>query len=379
MSGSNQAIFMNLRSFGDPGLFTWGLAGSGQLGHNDTGTAGFPQTKEANIRKLGADEWEDSQIALVGGYAAAVKSNGTLWTWGNNTSGALGSGSFLTGRRSSPVQVGALTNWAKVGGQGRIRRAIKTNGQLWAWGLNDGGQLGLNDIVNRNSPVQVGTDTDWADIYPFHAIKTNGTMWAMGGAGFTASLGLLGLNDVTARSSPVQVGALTNWSDMSSEGQFAIKTDGTIWSWGYNNVGQAGHNDQGVYRSSPTQIGALTSWVAIAPAGALKNDGTLWLWGGSNHGALGNGIVNAYNSRSSPIQLGSDTDWSWFERGGFSNMAIKTNGQLWSWGRNEYYQLGLGFSSGGASNQGVGTPTQVGTETTWYAAYTGASTAGLKE
>jgi alpha-tubulin suppressor-like RCC1 family protein len=354
------------------GLFTWGLNNNGQLGHDDRATS-------ENARKLGGSEWDNSQISLRGNYAAAVKSDGTLWTWGNNTGGALGSGSFLTAQRSSPVQVGALTNWAKVIGYGPRKFAVKTDGTLWSWGRNEGGELGLNDVNDRNSPVQVGTDTNWAEVYPLHAIKTNGTLWAIGGGGFNASLGLLGLNDVVARSSPVQVGALTNWSKMSSEGQFAIKTDGTIWSWGSNNVGQAGQNDRGVYRSSPTQIGALTSWVAITSAGARKNDGTLWLWGASSHGALGNGVVNDGFPRSSPVQLGSDTDWSWFNRGGSSNFAIKTNGTLWGWGRNDYGQLGLGYSSGGASNQGVGSPTRVGAATTWYAAYAGSAASGLRE
>jgi alpha-tubulin suppressor-like RCC1 family protein len=166
---------------------------------------------------------------------------------------------------------------------------------------------------------------------------------------------------------------------MSRENQFAIKTDGTIWVWGINGSGSSGLNDNIAFRSSPTQIGALTSWVAITSAGARKNDGTLWLWGASSHGALGNGVVNDGSPRSSPVQLGSDTNWSWFDRGGFSNFAIKTNGQLWGWGRNDYGQLGLGYSSGGASTQGVGSPKQVGAATTWYAAYAGSAASGLRE
>jgi len=117
------------------------------------------------------------------------------------------------------------------------------------------------------------------------------------------------------RSSPVQVGSGTDWSDVvttsSGPAIYALKTNGTIWSWGRNVNGNLGQNDA-THRSSPTQIGSLTGWTKIAPAaqgshaGAIRN-GALWLWGNNAYGQLGqnNAIL-----RSSPVQVGSGTGWA---------------------------------------------------------------------
>jgi alpha-tubulin suppressor-like RCC1 family protein len=105
---------------------------------------------------------------------------------------------------------------------------------LYAWGRNNNGQLGLNDVADRSSPVQVGALNDWAQVAAggahTAAIKTNGTLWTWGAGGS----GRLGLNDVVARSSPVQVGALTDWSQVTAGTSHtaAIKANGTLWSWG---------------------------------------------------------------------------------------------------------------------------------------------------
>jgi alpha-tubulin suppressor-like RCC1 family protein len=85
-----------------------------------------------------------------------------LWTWGRNSSGELGIGN--TTSRSSPVQVGALTNWKLVDASQGFCFAIKTDGTLWTWGGNSSGQLGLGNTTNRSSPVQVGALTTWLSI-----------------------------------------------------------------------------------------------------------------------------------------------------------------------------------------------------------------------
>jgi hypothetical protein len=106
--------------------------------------------------------------------------------------------------------------------------------KLYSWGNNGNGQLGLNDIVARSSPVQVGALTDWTQVTAgtshTAAIKTNGTLWTWG----QGTYGRLGQNDVANRSSPVQVGALTDWAQVAAGGAHtaAIKTNGTLWTWG---------------------------------------------------------------------------------------------------------------------------------------------------
>lgn len=366
MSGIHQAVIGSFIFEPTAGLFTWGSAAQGELGHNKiTGNDGFPTANKQNVPdQLGGSEWDDARsISTVRGFTGIVKSDGTLWTMGNNQHGQLGIGNTVA--RSSPVQVGALTNWNIIQTAENSFRAIKTDGTMWSWGRNNRGQLGINaDEFNpKSSPVQIGALTTWAALGRYHAIKTDGTLWAWG----FNSQGRLGLNDTANRSSPVQVGALTNWESLSPFASFAKKTDGSIWSWGSNNRGQLGHNVSGAVnpsRSSPTQIGALTNWTQVSYASAIKTAGTLWKWGSSDFGNLGNGLFYGFD-RSSPVQLGSDT-WQLISCDGRSNLAIKTAGTLWGWGNNVYGQLGVGYVSGGSSNQGVSAPIQVGTVDTWY-------------
>jgi alpha-tubulin suppressor-like RCC1 family protein len=153
-------------------------------------------------------------VSGAGKTVAAIKTDGTLWTWGTNPTGQLGTfnGSNPT---SSPVQVGTLTNWKLVSGQQNSFAAIKTDGTLWTWGANTSGQLGLFDIIHRSSPVQVGTLTNWKLVTPAYdnvaSIKTDGTLWVWG----SNSGGKFGLGDFVNRSSPVQVGTLTNWKQVA--------------------------------------------------------------------------------------------------------------------------------------------------------------------
>jgi alpha-tubulin suppressor-like RCC1 family protein len=116
------------------------------------------------------------------------------------------------------VQVGALTTWAQVAGGYAFSLAIKTDGTMWSWGFNNEGALGLNDTIIRSSPVQIGALTTWAQVAGKNgfslAIKTDGSLWSWG----FGTLGQLGLNAATNRSSPVQVGALTTWSQLAKGG-----------------------------------------------------------------------------------------------------------------------------------------------------------------
>nr|QMP83643.1 MAG: hypothetical protein [Caudoviricetes sp.] len=279
----------------------------------------------------------------------------SLWSWGFNGNGQLGLGDIT--HRSSPVQVGSLTNWSQVSGS----LAIKTDGTLWSWGSNFGGELGLGDRTHRSSPVQVGLLTNWSLVAGGQshslAIKTDGTLWSWGGNNY----GELGLGDITNRSSPVQIGSLTNWSQVSGGlwHSLAIKTDGTLWSWGRNTWGQLGLGNL-THRSSPVQVGFLTNWSLVASGGyqqsfAIKTDGTLWSWGRNEVGQLGLGDTT---HRSSPVQVGSLTNWSKVA-GGSQSLAIKTDGTLWSWGTNSIGELGLGDRTSRSS------PVQVGSLTNW--------------
>jgi alpha-tubulin suppressor-like RCC1 family protein len=102
-----------------------------------------------------------------------VKTDGTLWSFGINFYGQLGLSNTVY--RSSPVQVGGLTNWKYVTGGYYHTAAIKTDGTLWCWGYNIFGHLGLSDQINRSSPVQVGSLTTWKQVTGgyYHTIAVN--------------------------------------------------------------------------------------------------------------------------------------------------------------------------------------------------------------
>ena len=333
------------------GLYIWGDNSQGQLGLGNT-------TNYSSPKQVGGP-W----FSVSGGNSQtlATKTNGTLWSWGNNNFGQLGLGN--TTNYSSPKQVGALTTWLNIAAGQYHTLATKTDGTLWAWGRNDSGQLGLgNTTYAFSSPVQVGALTTWSKItgsISFSlAIKTDGTLWSWG----ANASGQLGLGNITNRSSPVQVGALTTWSNVSANAYFFIasKTDGTLWSCGANGSGQLGLGDI-TNRSSPVQVGALTTWSSIAAGNAyglaIKTGGTLWSWGGNGSGQLGLGDIT---NRSSPVQVGALTTWSKVSASTTPHsLSIKTDGTLWSWGANNDGQLGLGNTTYRSS------PNQVGALTTW--------------
>jgi alpha-tubulin suppressor-like RCC1 family protein len=305
----------------DATLWAWGRNSNGQVGDNTV----INRSSPVQIGTL--TTW---QSVRAGGYhSLAKKTDGTLWSWGNNFRGQLGTNNITY--RSSPVQIGALTTWANLAAGSRHSLATKNDGTLWAWGYNFLGQLGINlssSYSQRSSPVQVGALTNWsrpsASGQNSASVKTDGTLWTWG----SNNAGQLGTNDTAYRSSPVQVGGLADWAQVSAGTDFttAIKTTGTIWSWGSNSGGKLGTGSAISGRSSPAQIGALTNWMSVSGTQghviASKVDGTVWGWGQGYAGAIGN---NSSSNQDSPVQIGSLTKWgSVISTGNQSSFAIFT-------------------------------------------------------
>ena len=351
-NGELQDIYLNwnefekIDNFVGNRLWMMGMNPDGQMGNNGPVNV----SRSSPIQTVsGGTNWR--QILVTEQFTlGALKTDGTLWTWGRNQYGQLGTNDRIN--RSSPVQVvGNATNWKQISSTGEGISAIKTDGTLWLWGRNNNAQLGDNTIITRSSPVQIfGGGTNWRQTGGRMAIKTDGTLWTWG----NNSRGELGDNTTIARSSPVQVfGGGTNWKQAVMGGASfngvdgcaaAIKTDGTLWTWGRNETGQLGLNDR-TPRSSPVQIlGGGTNWRSISGASwhlsAIKTDGTLWLWGRNQYGQLGtNDIVH----RSSPVQvLGGGTNWKSVPPVTLANCtgALKTDGTLWFWGFNSYGGFG---------------------------------------
>jgi alpha-tubulin suppressor-like RCC1 family protein len=350
------------------GLFTWGFNNTGQLAANSV----IQRSSPVQVGAL--TTW--TRVGGNNGTSIGIQSDGTLWTWGNSDAGLLGTGLAFPAQpyTSSPIQVGGTT-WAEVadGNPSQHMAAIRTDGTLWLWGSNSVGQLGDNTANNRSSPVQtVSGGANWAQVSlgESHstAIKTDGTLWTWG----LNTYGQLGDNSITTRVSPVQI-AGTTWKQVSGGASHlaAVKTDGTLWTWGAGTFGRLGLGDE-VNRSSPVQVGGLTDWDEVHCGYnhtlALKTDGTLWAIGGANNaGQLGLGSTA---HQSSPIQIGVATDWIHVRGGLLQTAAIRFSGTLWTWGDN--FNGGLGLNN--TTNQS--TPAQVGSLTGWQFVDGGGGTAG---
>jgi alpha-tubulin suppressor-like RCC1 family protein len=313
-------VLIRREYFNDGTLWTWGWNLSGQLGDNTTSTRSSPVTTAG-----GGTNWRQ----VAGGYnhTAAIKTDGTLWTCGYNYNGQLGDNTTST--RSSPVTtVAGGTNWRQVAGGGSHAAAIKTDGTLWTWGYNVFGHLGDNTTSSRLSPVTTaGGGTNWRQVAcGYHhtaAVKTDGTLWTWG----VNNYGQLGDNTLTDRSSPVTtVAGGTNWKQVA--GGFyhtaAVKTDGTLWTWGRNNNGQLGDNTTSTRSSPVTTVAGGTNWRQVAGGGsrtaAIKTDGTLWTWGRNNYGQLGD---NTLTDRSSPVTtVAGGTNWKQVASGSDHTAAI---------------------------------------------------------
>ncbi len=319
-------------------LYSWGHNQQGELGQGNRNVHySSPTQLPGNWSRLGEG----------GGNATnqgAIKPDGTLWLTGTNGGGQLGQNTQGSSM-SSPVQVGSDTTWARFASLSNVTAAVKTDGTLWSWGSGSYGTLGHNSTTQYSSPVQIpGTTWSTAE-YALgggesdgSALKTDGTLWVWG----RNFMGELGQNNRTPYSSPKQIPG--SWASAQSEvgySAFRVNTDGELYAMGSNSNGQLGDNST-THRSSPVQIPG-TTWAATNPkvngysTWVIKTDGTLFAWGDNGYGQLGQNNLTKY---SSPVQIPGT---SWHEVAGMTDggvVATKTDGTAWSWGLNYAGNLG---------------------------------------
>jgi RHS repeat-associated protein len=317
----------------DGSVWSWGSNFKGQLG-DGTNTE---RTVPVQVSGLATGV---IAVAAGFGHSVALKSDGTLHAWGDNSSGQLGDGTMT--ERTTPVEVDFLAEVIAVSAGYSFTVALKNDGSAWSFGRNDVGQLGNGTTTDQISPVQVaglsGATAITAVFSQTFAVKNDGTVWAWG----RNSIGQLGDGLTTQRTSPVQVSRLTELVAVAagSYHSLAIKGDGTAWAWGDNYFGQLGDGttDQ---RTDPVQIGGLTGVVMLAANNthtvAVKNDGTVWACGDNSHGQLGN---NTTIQQLTAVPVSGLSGATKVSAGGYHTVAVKGDGSVWSWGYNLNGQLG---------------------------------------
>jgi len=320
----------------DGSLWSVGNNSHGQLGNGST----FPRRSPVRI---GMDyNWVYVSVGPGGTHVAAIRTDGSLWTWGNNQSSRLGDGTVIT-RRTRPFRIGTSYDWATVSAGNSHNVAIRTDGSLWAWGGNGRGQLGDDTRTTRHIPTRIGNDADWATASAGSAhtvaIRMDGSLWVWGSNGW----GQIGDGAVTTvdqhnrliadndRRTPVRIGSDYDWAFVSAGNQHtvAIRGDGSLWTWGRNNRGQLGNGTTSARNPLPTRVGTDYDWAYVSTdfdnAFAIRTDGTLWAWGDNREGWLGDGTRT---DRHTPTQIGMATNWRSVSR----SAAVKTNYSVWGWG-----------------------------------------------
>ena len=353
----------------DGTVWTWGANGAGKLGIGDATTNRMLIPVE--VHGAGNVDYLHSVSAIMGGevHNVALKSDGTVWSWGANAFGMLGDGT--TNDSALPVQTGLganppLTGVTRLGGRPYFTLAVKSDGSIWGWGMNRYGQMG-NGTVNPltgpqvtvpvlvsnsapggaiNGPVQVTCG------YQFGAaLLANGTVWTWG----SGSHGELGNGTTGSSYFPARVPGLTNITAISA-GWFhilALKADRTVWAWGNNSNGELGDgtvNNQ----SNAVQVLNVTNIVVVSGgdshSSALGADGTVWKWGRNDVGELGNGTTNGI-ANPVPAKMLLDKFGAGFSNivmlsaRDYHNIAVRADGSVWMWGANDQGQCGVGSTN----------------------------------
>lgn len=353
---SGNYVSYTINKFGQ--LFSTGRNASGEFGN------GINRNKPHQVLSAEPFVAISTASATFNGHTLAIDALGDLYSWGQNNDGQLGIGSNHT-HQLTPTLVESEIPWKSIGSGFQFSAGVKQDSSLWSWGRNGQGQLGLaQGIFSRNLPTRIGSENTWKEVVcggEFAlAIQYNGTLWAWG----ANTQGQLGIGSTGNQFTPVQVGSDTTWIKLSSNHQhtLALKADSTLWSWGNNQHGRLGRFGS---TNTPQQVGE-DKWIAIAAGGlhslGIKADSSVWAWGYNLYAQLGD---NSTQSRSVPTLVNQAEKWIQVSAGHEHSLALKSDSSLWAWGRNGAGQLSDSVSYVGSMNRAqVPTLVQPGTKFT---------------
>ena len=330
----------------DGTVWAWGANYLGQLGNGTTTDSLVPkQISSSSLSGVSA-------IAAKDLHNLALKKDGTVWGWGYNYYGELGDGttgtSILTPKQISSSSLSGVINIA-LGKYHSL--ALKSDGMVWAWGANYLGQLGDGTTTDSLVPKQISSSSlseviaITAGYYHNLALKSDGMVWSWG----RNDSGQLGDGTTTNSLVPKQVLSGVIAIAAGTDFSLALKSDGTVWGWGYNYYGELGDGTT-TNILVPQQISStlLSGVIAIAAGDdrslALKSDGTVWSWGRNNFGQLGDGTTT---NSPVPKQIPSTSlsGVNAITAGVYHSLALKSDGTVWVWGSNSNGQLGDGTTT----------------------------------
>ena len=324
----------------DGSVWAWGQNAYGQLGTGSTTASAVP------VRVPGLPR----MVALAAGpsFSVALDETGAVWTWGDNATGQLGDGTQTA--RVSPVKLTSVPDvLASVSVRGGHVLARSTQGTAWTWGRNATGQLGNGTLVQETSPRRVpgfvSVEEVAASGRTSYARRSDGSVWSWG----DNAAGQLGTGVSTLSTVPVAVLGQPRRVPLASGDNHVLAafSDGALWSWGQNGSGQLGVAGTGSpesprYVAQPKCIEAVAAGAAFSVA--LRCDGTVWAWGDNGSGQLGV-EPTTLAQRTEPAQVPGLSNVVAIAAGASHVLALRVDGTVWAWGANGAGQLGAGGSS----------------------------------